>query len=203
MLRYLSLWEAIYFLVSFRIAGYYIKTLTFQSIRSLRLLDRFMLDFEIVVDKGEKPNKCTILPLVYRKDFKIHRPGRNQVIGPLTGDLLLHPEGELLHQMKVDHVKRLSLIDSNWKLLPMLLSRVALPLPKLARIPEGFVTAYPRKSKLNTDPDGGLATIEAMFIAAAFLGVWDETLFDKYHFGKDFLTLNAETFARFDLGPNT
>ena len=160
-----------------------------------------MLDFEIVVDKGEKPNKCTILPLINRSDFKIYRPGRNQVIGPLSGDLLLHPDGELLHEMKIDDVKRLSVIDSNWKLLPMLLGRVALPLPKLARIPDGFLTAYPRRSKLNTDPDGGLATIEAIFIAAAFFGVWDETLFNKYHFGKEFLTINADTFARFNLRP--
>lgn len=197
------MFNSVYFLVFFWVAGYYNKKLTWQSIHNLRPLDCFMLDFEIVVDKGEKPNKCTILPLVYRPDFKIHRPGRNQVIGPLTGDLLLHPDGELLPEMKIDHVKRLSLIDSNWKILPMLLGRVALPLPKLARIPDGFVTSYPRRSKLNTDPDGGLATIEAMFIAAAFLGVWDETLFDKYHFGKDFLTMNAETFVRFNLGPKT
>lgn len=161
-----------------------------------------MLDYEIVVDKNESPNKCTILPLAYRTDFLILRPGRGEIIAPLTGDLLLHPDGELFNEMSDAGITRLSVIDSNWKWLPHLLGRVERPLPKLARIPPGFETAYPRKSKIYSDPDGGLATIEAIFIAAAFLGHWDETLFDKYHFGPAFLEMNMNTFKNYGLGPD-
>jgi pre-rRNA-processing protein TSR3 len=159
------------------------------------------LEFEIVVDKGETPNKCTILPLADRADFLIMRPARSEPIPTLTGDLLLHPDGELLSQIKGLNVKRLSVIDSNWKWLPLLMGRVQPPVPRLARIPAGFKTAYPRRSKKNTDPEEGLATIEAVFIAAAFLGHWDETLFAKYHFGAEFLAMNQDTFHRYGVFP--
>lgn len=160
------------------------------------------LEFEIVVDKGESPNKCTILPLADRQDFIILRPARNEPIQTLTGQLLLHPEGALLSELRDQqdlNVSRLSVIDSNWKWLPLMLSRVQPPLPRLVRIPPGFQTAYPRRSKKNTDPEEGLATIEAIFIAAAFLGQWDETLFSRYHFGSEFLRINAETFRSYGI----
>ena len=76
---------------------------------------------------------------------------------------------------------------------------MARPLPRLARIPDGFVTAYPRRNKEGNDPEAGLATIEALFIAAAFLGNWDESLLDKYHFQNSFLEINREIFERFGL----
>lgn len=159
------------------------------------------LEFEIVVDKGETPNKCTILPLADRADFLIMRPARSEPIPTLTGDLLLHPDGELLSEIKGLNVRRLSVIDSNWKWLPLLMNRVQPPVPRLARIPSGFRTAYPRRSKKNTDPEEGLATIEAVFIAAAFLGHWDESLFAKYHFGADFLAMNKDAFLRYGVRP--
>lgn len=82
-----------------------------------------MLDYEIVVDKNESPNKCTILPLAYRTDFLILRPGRGEIIAPPTGNLLLHPDGELFNEMPDAGITRLSVIDSNWKWLQHLLGR--------------------------------------------------------------------------------
>lgn len=163
------------------------------------------MQFEILVDRSEKVQKCTILPLEYRKDFRIVRFPRGVPLPPLDGDLLLHPDGEALDtlapKLKVDHpVTMLSSIDCVWKRLPNILRWVGTPLPRLAGIPKGFVTAYPRRNKENLDPEGGLATIEALFIAAAFLGTWDETLLAEYHWGAEFLALNGRTFAAFGLG---
>jgi pre-rRNA-processing protein TSR3 len=93
-------------------------------------------------------------------------------------------------------------IDCTWKKLAPALARVEGPLPKLARIPADFVTAYPRKSKTpGLDPDGGLATIEALFIAAAFMGSWDESLLEKFHFKNQFLELNSALWKKYKLKP--
>ena len=73
------------------------------------------------------------------------------------------------------------------------------PFPPLVKIPEGFQTAYPRRNKKGEDPSTGLATIEALFIAAAFLGHWDETLLEKYHFGQDFLRINESLWNQYGL----
>jgi pre-rRNA-processing protein TSR3 len=80
------------------------------------------------------------------------------------------------------------------------MQRVAKPLPKLVRIPDGFVTAYPRRNKEGNDPGEGLATIEALFIAAAFLGFWDETLLEKYYFKDAFLKENEALWKKYGLG---
>ncbi|GAC57084.1 hypothetical protein GOHSU_16_00405 [Gordonia hirsuta DSM 44140 = NBRC 16056] len=165
------------------------------------------MQFEVVVDRTERVQKCTILPLAYRDDFEIRRVRRGAPVEPLTGDLLLHPDGESLATLgprliAAGPVGRLSAIDCIWKQLDGFLSCIGRPLPQPAAIPPGFVTAYPRKNKVDLDPDGGLATIEALFIAAAFLGVWDETLLAEYYFGPAFLEANREVFARYGLGPD-
>lgn len=157
------------------------------------------------MDRSERVSKCTILPLAYRDDFAIRRIRRGVPLDPLTGDLLLHPDGESLATLapllRADGaVQRISAIDCTWKQLPGFLRWVPEPLPLLAGIPPGFVTAYPRKNKTGQDPDGGLATIEALFIADVFLGGWDESLLAEYYFGPAFLQDNADVFAEYGLG---
>ena len=75
-------------------------------------------------------------------------------------------------------------------------------MPELVGIPDGFVTAYPRRNKKDLDPDQGLATIEALFIAAALLGRWDQSLLAHYHFGADFLAKNRRAFERHGAWPS-
>ena len=54
----------------------------------------------------------------------------------------------------------------------------------------GYVTAYPRVSKLGTDPANGLASIEALYIAMRILGRATEGLLDHYHWAREFLEVN-------------
>jgi len=158
--------------------------------------------FEVILDSGETPNKCTIAPLVYRKDFRLIGVTKKLTLGPLRSDLLLHPEGECLTNLREQfaHAPPTSIaaIDCIWRRLSPILKRVEGSLPVLARIPAGIVTAYPRKADNGSDPDGGLATIEAIFVAAALLGNWDPTLLSEYYFGRKFVELNAKLF--FELG---
>jgi pre-rRNA-processing protein TSR3 len=55
----------------------------------------------------------------------------------------------------------------------------------------GFRTAYPRISKQGTDPDNGLASIEALYVAYHVLGRPTDGLLDRYHWAKLFLELNG------------
>ncbi|TWW09502.1 hypothetical protein E3A20_13650, partial [Planctomyces bekefii] len=94
-----------------------------------------------------------------------------------------------------------SAVDCVWRRLPQILRWIEQPWPRLVAIPQDFVTAYPRRNKQNLDPEGGLATIEALFIAAAFLKNWDLSLLKEYHFGPAFLEANGKTFEKYRLGP--
>lgn len=156
--------------------------------------------YEVILDAGETVNKCTIAPLSERSDFRLfHVKGANR-LGPLHSPILLHHEGKCLTELRQSllSLTGLATIDCVWRRLEYLIGRIEGPLPLLARIPDGFVTAYPRKSSLNTDPEGGLATIEAIFVASALLGNWDVSLLSKYYFGRNFVKLNAKRFV--DLG---
>lgn len=157
--------------------------------------------FEILHDPSETPNKCTIAPLAGRKDFKIISTEGTGSLGPLSSLILLHHEGECLTEIRREHDLNLkspdlslAAVDCLWRRLEGILKRVQAPLPRLARIPEGFVTAYPRVSKKTIDPSGGLATIEALFIASALLGNWDASLLSQYYFGRSFVELNRARF---------
>jgi ribosome biogenesis protein Tsr3 len=182
------------------------------------------LVFEVLVDQSEKPHKCSILPLSDHPDFRIRRFSRGRPISRMTGHFFLHPGGEDLAQcMHRDLAKGfvsssvtnepsdldrkepwvLSVIDCNWRRLPGILQKVDHPVPRPVKIPEGFVTAYPRRNRHNLDPEEGLATIEAIFIAAAFLGRYDESLLDRYHWKKPFLEMNQNNFNRHGLAESS
>ncbi|RZA08564.1 MAG: hypothetical protein EOP11_04455 [Proteobacteria bacterium] len=155
--------------------------------------------YEILMDKRENPRKCTIHPIKERPDFYVRYFSKDRPIAAFQADCLLHVDGEDLSTMDINGLRSLGLIDCTWKKVAPTMQRVAAPLPRLVRIPEGFVTAYARRNKEGKDPDEGLATIEALFIAAAFLGFWDETLLEKYYFKEEFLTLNEALWQKYQL----
>lgn len=159
------------------------------------------LTFEILMDRKENPRKCTIHPLRERPDFLVRFFGSRPKIARFESDCLLHIDGEDLSKIDHSEIKSLGLIDCTWKKVAGCLQRLEKPFPRLVRIPEGFVTAYPRRNAEGKDPEAGLATVEALFIAAAFLGKWDETLLDHYYFKDSFLKLNELLWKQYKLGP--
>lgn len=161
------------------------------------------MTYEIVLDAGETANKCTIAPLADRADFRLFPTRGEGPIGPLKASVLLHHEGECLTQLKakLPNVTTIASIDCVWRRLPKLAARLSWDngkAPAHGKIPSGFRTAYPRVGLPQHDPEGGLATIEALFVASAVLGNWDSSLLAKYYFGQKFIELNAKRFL--DLG---
>ncbi len=79
------------------------------------------------------------------------------------------------------------LIDGTWRHAARMNQHfVSVP----ARSLPGVFTAYPRVSKLFDDPPGGLASVEALFIAYQILGRPTVGLLDAYRWRDEFLRLN-------------
>jgi pre-rRNA-processing protein TSR3 len=131
----------------------------------------------------ERKSKCSLEPLRGRPDlrFLTWRP-----------DLELRADGFVLLEIgapvlrAADAAFPLLLLDSTWRLLPRL--RKALTGAPLVRsLPPSAQTAYPRRSKLSPDPDAGLASVEALFLARRLQGRSTAGLLDHYPWRDDFL----------------
>lgn len=138
----------------------------------------------IVRHSHENPRKCSVLPLRGRPDLIFlnypvaHRP-------PLEGYVRLAADGPPLSA--ADAGAGLLLLDGSWRWAASM-TRDFQDVPP--RSLHGFRTAYPRVSKLGTDPDNGLASVEALFVAYHLLGRDTAGLLDHYRWAGEFLRLN-------------
>ena len=105
-------------------------------------------------------------------------------------------------------LRRLILLDGTWAKIPYLLQNLRLSDASggasesllYRAIPDGVQTAYPRHSKIYSDPDGGLASVEALAIALAILGSPGAAhVLTGYRWGDEFLRRNAERFEELGL----
>jgi rRNA small subunit aminocarboxypropyltransferase len=159
----------------------------------------------IVRDGRESARKCSLTALRSRPEI---RPGLSPEIQfrswvrerPLeVGDCtLLHPEGERLS--RADLGRPLLLVDSSWRHLAQVLRDLRGTLAARS-IPEGFVTAYPRRSRVFADPESGLASLEALYVALAILAAPRPDLLEGYRFAPEFLERNAERLAALGCAP--
>lgn len=143
----------------------------------------------ILMHRSESPKKCSVAPLRGHPGLEFIRYPLKSALPNLEGYVRLGLGGPCLGEEDKD--KGLFLLDASW--------RHAAPMEKV--VPEMPVrslppleTAYPRVSNLGTDPDGGLATVEALVAAYALLGRSTEGLLDHYHWKKEFLSLNESFF---------
>jgi len=127
------------------------------------------------------------MPLLGREGIEI-RHYRSDRICDGAGRILLHPDGPELQASDGEGASGLLILDSSWTRLPKLLERVVGD-PIRRSLPR-LVTAYPREGKLVPNPEGGLASVEALFAALCVLGFRDESLLDQYYFAEEFLRRN-------------
>jgi pre-rRNA-processing protein TSR3 len=139
----------------------------------------------IVRHPRENPKKCSILPLQGREDVQILiYPPSNPP--SFDGYIRLAAEGPALSD--ADRAAGILLLDGSWRSASkMIVQFEAVPPRSLA----GWQTAYPRVSKLGTDPANGLASIEALFIAYHLLGRPTAGLLDHYRWAEQFLEANG------------
>ena len=139
----------------------------------------------IVRNPRENPRKCSILPLKGRADLLFlsypltRRPN-------LEGYIRLAADGPELSPADAD--RGILLVDGSWRWADVM-NRDFQGVPPRAL--HGYQTAYPRRSKLGTDPDNGLASVEALFLAYHILGRPTDGLLDHYHWREEFLRSNG------------
>ena len=146
----------------------------------------------IVRHPAENPRKCSVMPLRGRSGivFLTH-----PVADPpdLTNYVRLAAEGPALSAE--DAGKGILVLDGSWRwAAAMARDFDQVPPRSLA----GWKTAYPRVSKLGTDPDNGLASIEALYLACHLLGLPTEGLLEHYRWAEAFLEINGLKETRAD-----
>ena len=105
---------------------------------------------------------------------------------PLDGYLRLAADGPPL--TAADAASGLLLLDGSWRWAASMTRDFADVPPRSL---SGWRTAYPRSSKQGTDPDNGLASVEALFVAYHVLGRPTAGLLDHYRWATEFLRLNG------------
>jgi pre-rRNA-processing protein TSR3 len=139
----------------------------------------------IVRHPKENPKKCSVLPLKGRPDLRFlrypvpHPP-------PLDDYVRLAADGPPLSA--ADAGKGILLLDGSWRWAGAMTDDFLKVPPRSLT---GYRTAYPRSSKLGTDPSNGLASVEALYLAYHLLGRPTTGLLDHYHWAAEFLRLNG------------
>jgi pre-rRNA-processing protein TSR3 len=148
-------------------------------------VDRAIPSIVIVRHRHENPRKCSIYPLRGRPGIVLlHYPLKEQL--PLAGYVRLAAEGP---ELTLDDAGAgLLLLDGSWRWAAAMTRDFAEVSPRSLR---GWKTAYPRTSRRGTDPDNGLASVEALYAACHVLGRPTAGLLDHYHWASAFLEMNG------------
>ena len=135
----------------------------------------------VIRHQKERLSKCSLVTLENRDDITFYRAKQGWSFD-VTGFTLLALDAPELSG--ADAGRPLLLLDSTWRLLPKL--QACLCGIAESRTLPAVDTAYPRVSKLSKDPLGGLASIEALYLAKLILGERDDSLLESYYWREEF-----------------
>ena len=136
----------------------------------------------IIRHPKERRRKCSLTPLEGRADIEFYR-ARPGWTFDMTGFTVLGLDAPEISE--ADAGRPLLLLDSTWRLLPQI--ETCLVGQGVRRTLPVVATAYPRVSKIAEDPVGGLASVEALYLAKLMLGERDHSLLDAYFWRTTFL----------------
>lgn len=145
----------------------------------------------ILRHRRENLKKCSLRGIENRPEFDFYTYPVDS-LPDLTGYLLLKVGAPPL--TREDQERGLFLIDGTWRLAQVMEKQ--LPLQMEARsLPEGYKTAYPRKQTHCPDPESGLSSLEAIFIAHLILGRPTEEILNNYHWKNEFFQINEKLLS--------
>lgn len=134
----------------------------------------------------ENLKKCSLRGLESRKDM-IFLTYPTSVLPDLTGYCVLTMDAPPL-SIEDAHLG-LFLIDGTWRYAEKMAKSLPSPAPFVCRsLPTHFRTAYPRRQLDCPDPERGLASVEALYLAYSILGRSTEGILDHYHWKELFLS---------------
>lgn len=139
----------------------------------------------IIRHRKENLKKCSLRGLEPREDLLFFRYPTDQ-LPPVEGYLMLSLDAPPLTVADGKH--GLLLIDGTWRYAEKMTHWVEGRVPLIKRsLPTHYRTAYPRKQEDCPDPERGLASVEALYLAYKILERDTEGLLDHYHWREDFL----------------
>ena len=150
----------------------------------MRLAANEQINVWVIRHPRERIAKCSLRHLHNRTDFSFLKASP-QAVFDLSGCLLLDLNAPVL-KTEDDATLPLVILDSTWRLLPQMIACVT-GIPVRRSLPATIHTAYPRVSKLTPDPYGGLASVEALYVAQRILGKEDPSVLEGYYWKETFL----------------
>ncbi len=139
----------------------------------------------ILRHRRENLKKCSLRGLESRDDMRFFTYPKDS-LPCLEGAVMLDLEGPELSREDGD--RPLLLVDATWRWAEVMKSQI--PLVEKRSLPAGFRTAYPRKQQDCSDPERGLASVEALYIAYQILGRETAGLLENYYWKAEFIKNN-------------
>jgi pre-rRNA-processing protein TSR3 len=140
----------------------------------------------ILRHRRENLKKCSLQPLLGHPDFLFLTYPKDPL--PNLSRYVLLKMGAPLLTVE-DREKGIFLIDGTWRLASVM-ERRCIPVEERS-LPCYFRTVYPRRQTLCPEPEQGLASIEALFLAYSILQRPVEGLLDRYFWRDLFLKTNC------------
>lgn len=141
-----------------------------------------MTPISIIRHPKERRSKCSLTPLEGREDIAFYKAREGWSFDMSGFTVLALGAAELSAE---DAGRPLLLLDSTWRLLPQV--EACLYGEGVYRTLPAVETAYPRVSKIARDPMGGLASVEALYLAKLLIGEEDISLLAGYYWKESFL----------------
>lgn len=140
----------------------------------------------------ENLKKCSLAGLENRKGYQFFTYPKD-ALPELSSYILLKVGAPPL--TREDRSRGLFLIDGTWRLASVMEAQIPLAIKEtmISRsLPDHFRTAYPRRQTACPDPEKGLSSLEALYIASFILGRPLDGLLDRYYWKDLFFELNPE-----------
>lgn len=148
----------------------------------------------ILRHRKENLKKCSLSGLETREDMRFFTYPQAE-LPDLSSYVLLTIEAPSLSEE--DASSGLFLIDGTWRYAAKMFAHLPLPHRFQCRsIPSHYRTAYPRVQTECAEPERGLASLEALFIAYYLMGRNTDGLLDRYHWKREFLEKNSIPYVR-------
>ncbi|MGD2170363.1 MAG: hypothetical protein PVI40_09000 [Chlamydiota bacterium] len=141
----------------------------------------------IIRHRKENLKKCSLRGLEKKENFLFFTYPLKNPLPNLNNYICLSMEGPPL--TSEDNDKGLILLDGTWTLAQKMEKQIPPGIEKRS-IPSNYITAYPRRQTGCIDPQKGLASIEALYVAFHILQRENKDLLDSYFWKELFLKSN-------------
>ncbi len=135
----------------------------------------------------ENLKKCSLRGLESRNDFRFYTYPKSQL--PILDNYIILVMDDAPELSLADSDRGLFIVDATWRYAKVMMEQIAPVIQHCVQrtIPAHFRTAYPRRQEDCPDPERGLASVEAIYIAYWLMGRDTSGLLNNYYWKDAFL----------------